>query len=87
MHIIKNSRHVDLAAAYVNAALSPEVQQRMGDRPYLLVPTNLKVPFSEALHAYAKDAAMLETFPGVDWVKLNPRRGEYIDRFNREVKI
>jgi putative spermidine/putrescine transport system substrate-binding protein len=23
----------------------------------------------------------------VDWAKLNPRRPEYIDRFNREVKV
>jgi putative spermidine/putrescine transport system substrate-binding protein len=86
MHIVKNSKQVDLAAAYINAALGPEVQQKMGDRPYLLVPTNVKVPFSQALQAYAKDATMLETFPGVDWAKLNPRRAEYIDRFNREVK-
>lgn len=86
MHIVKNTKQVDLAAAYVNAALSPEVQQKMGDKPYLLVPTNVKVPFSPALQQYAKDAAMLETFHTVDWAKLNPRRSEYIDRFNREVK-
>src|SRR5207247_2080180 len=86
MHIVKNSKNVDLAAAYINAALSPEVQQKMGDKPYLLVPTNTKVPFSDALKVYAKDAHELETYHGVDWAKLNPRRPEYIDRFNREVK-
>jgi putative spermidine/putrescine transport system substrate-binding protein len=86
MHIVKNTKNLDLAAAYVNATLSPEVQQKMGDRPYLLVPTNTKVPFSQGLQQYARDAAMLETFHGVDWAKLNPRRSEYIDRFNREVK-
>jgi putative spermidine/putrescine transport system substrate-binding protein len=85
-HIVKNTRNADLAAAYVNAAISPEVQQRMGDRPYLLVPTNRKVQFSEGLRQYAKDAATLEKFHTVDWARLNPRRSEYIDRFNREVK-
>jgi putative spermidine/putrescine transport system substrate-binding protein len=86
MHIVKNSKNVDLAAAYVNASLSPDVQQKMGDKPYLLVPTNNKVPFSQALQQYAKNVAELETYHGVDWAKLNPRRPEYIDRFNREVK-
>jgi putative spermidine/putrescine transport system substrate-binding protein len=86
MHIVKNTKNADLAAAYINASLSPEVQQKMGDKPYLLAPTNVKVPYSAALQPYAKDAAQLETYHGVDWVKLNPRRAEYIDRFNREVK-
>ena len=87
MHIVKNTKNADLAAAYINASLSPEVQQKMGDKPYLLAPTNAKVPYSAALQQYAKDAAQLETYHGVDWVKLNLRRGEYIDRFNREVKV
>ena len=86
MHIVKNTKNADLAAAYINASLSPEVQQKMGDAPYLLAPTNAKVPYSAGLQQYAKDAAQLETYHGVDWVKLNPRRAEYIDRFNREVK-
>ena len=87
MHIVKNTKNADLAAAYINASLSPDVQQKMGDKPYLLAPTNSKVPYSPGLQFYAKDAAQLETYPSVDWVKLNPRRGEYIDRFNREVKV
>ena len=85
-HIVKGTKNVDLAAAYVNASLSPEVQAKMGDKPYLLVPTNTKVPFSPGLQQYAKDASELEKFHGVDWAKLNPKRAEYIDRFNREVK-
>jgi putative spermidine/putrescine transport system substrate-binding protein len=87
MHIVKNTKNTDLAAAYINAALSPDVQQKMGDKPYLLAPTNSKVPYSQGLQQYAKDAAQLETYHGVDWAKLNPRRGEYIDRFNRDVKV
>jgi putative spermidine/putrescine transport system substrate-binding protein len=87
MHIVKNSKNVDLAAAYVNAAISPEVQSKMGDAPYILVPTNAKVPLSKPLQYYAKDTAALEKMNTVDWAKLNPRRAEYIDRFNREVKV
>jgi len=68
MHIVKNTKNADLAAAYINASLSPEVQQKMGDKPYLLAPTNAKVPYSAGLQQYAKDAAQLETYHGVDWV-------------------
>ena len=86
LHIVKNTRNADLAAAYINAALSPEVQQKMADKPYFLVPTNSKVPLSPGIQQYVKDAAALAAIPTVDWVKLTPRRSEYIDRFNREVK-
>jgi len=87
MHITKHTKHLDLAAAYINAAVSPEVQTKMGDAPYFLVPTNSKVPFSKGLQQLAKDMKELESFSQVDWAKLNPRRLEYIERFNREVKI
>jgi putative spermidine/putrescine transport system substrate-binding protein len=36
--------------------------------------------------AYAPDMKAVEAMNSVDWAKLNPRRAEYIDRFNREVK-
>jgi putative spermidine/putrescine transport system substrate-binding protein len=86
LHIIKNTRSPDLAAAYINAALSPEVQQRMADAPYFLVPTNSRVALSPGIRQYVKDAAALAAIPTVDWVKLAPRRADYIDRFNREIK-
>jgi putative spermidine/putrescine transport system substrate-binding protein len=87
MHIIKNSKNVDLAAAYINAALGADVQTRMGEAPYFIVPTNQKVAFSKGLQFYAKDVKALESMSTVDWAKINPRRPEYIDRFNREVKV
>src|ERR1700726_972560 len=42
MHIVKNTKNPDLAAAYINAALSPEVQSKMADEPYVIVPTSAK---------------------------------------------
>ncbi len=87
MHIVKNSKNVDLAAAYINAAISPEVQTQMADAPYIVAPTSSKAKFSAALAKYAADTKALEAMNGVDWAKLNPRRPEYIDRFNREVKV
>jgi len=87
MHIVKNSKNVDLAAAYINAAISPEVQTQMADAPYVLAPTSTKAKFSKALATYATDSKAIEAMNGVDWAKLNPRRSEYIDRFNREIKV
>jgi putative spermidine/putrescine transport system substrate-binding protein len=87
MHIVKNSKNVDLAAAYINAAISPEVQTQMADAPYMVAPTSTRATFSKALAAYAADTKALEAMNGVDWAKLNPRRPEYIDRFNREIKV
>ena len=87
MHIVKNTKNLDLAAAYINASISVDVQQKMGDAPYVLVPTNAKVPLSRPLQVYAKDFAAMEKMSTVDWAKLNPRRAEYIERFNREVKV
>lgn len=87
MHIVKNTKNPDLAAAYINAALSPEVQTKMAAEPYFVAPVSTKAQFSPGLQAYAKNMAEIEQMNGVDWAKLNPRRGEYIDRFNREIKV
>ncbi|MGI4857491.1 MAG: ABC transporter substrate-binding protein [Janthinobacterium lividum] len=86
MNIVKNTRMPDLAAAYINTALSVDVQQQMTAAPYFVAPTNTKVPFGAALAAIAHSASDLENFVQVDWEKLNPRRASYIDRFNRLVK-
>ena len=87
MHIVKNTKNPDLAAAYINAALSPEVQTQMAAAPYFVAPVSSKAVFSPGLQAYAKNMAEITAMNGVDWAKLNPRRGEYIDRFNREVRV
>lgn len=87
MHIVKNTKNAELAAAYINAALSPDVQTKMAEAPYFVAPTSSKAVFSKGLQAYATDTKALEAMNGVDWAKLNPRRGEYIDRFNREIKV
>ena len=87
MHIVKNNRNPELAAAYINAALSPEVQTRMAAEPYFVVPVSNKATFSPGLQAYARNVDEIARMSRVDWAKLNPRRGEYIERFNREVKV
>jgi len=88
MHIVKNTMVPESAAQYINTALSLEVQQKMSDAPYFFVaPTNKGTKFGGPLAAIAKSSEDLEDFNRTDWLKLNPRRAEYIDRFNREVKV
>jgi putative spermidine/putrescine transport system substrate-binding protein len=86
-HIIKNGKNPDLAAAYINTIIDPEVQAKLGSAPYYLVTTNSKVPFSPGLQKHVKDMAELETFKTVDWLKFNPHYLGYIDRFNREIRL
>src|SRR5260370_18444133 len=49
IHIVKNTANPDLAFALIEAALSPEVQKTLMESPYLIVPTNTKVPITAQL--------------------------------------
>jgi len=84
--IIKNTRNVDLAAAYVNAAISPEVQTKMAEAPFFVAPTSRRATLSTGVQKYGTLADM-EKFNRVDWAKLNPRRAAMIERFNREIRV
>ncbi|MCU0938235.1 MAG: ABC transporter substrate-binding protein [Burkholderiaceae bacterium] len=84
--IIKNTKSPELAAAYINAAISPEVQSKMAEAPFFVAPTNGKATLSKGVLQYGTLADM-EKFNRVDWAKLNPRRAAMIDRFNREIKV
>jgi putative spermidine/putrescine transport system substrate-binding protein len=84
--IIKNTQNVDLAAAYVNAAISPEVQSKMAEAPFFVAPTSGRATLSAGVRQYGTLSDM-EKFNRVDWAKLNPRRQAMIERFNREIKV
>src|SRR5450631_2753138 len=43
IHIVKNSPNKELAFKLIEAAISPEVQDKLMNSPYLIVPTNSKV--------------------------------------------
>jgi putative spermidine/putrescine transport system substrate-binding protein len=86
MCVTKNTKVPDLASEYINTALSVGVQGELAGSPYFIAPTNTKVPFGSAMAAIAKNAAAMDQFVQTDWAKINPRRAEYIDRFNRLVK-
>ncbi|MDB5846466.1 MAG: transporter substrate-binding protein, partial [Rhodoferax sp.] len=89
IHIVKNSPNKALAAQLIDVALSPEVQGKLMQSPYLVVPTNSKVKMEgEIAKVLAKDTAeMKKKFVFQDWKKINENRSSWIDRFNREIKL
>jgi putative spermidine/putrescine transport system substrate-binding protein len=89
IHIVKNSPNKALAAQLIDVALSPEVQGKLMQAPYLVVPTNGKVKMEgEIAKVLAKDTAeMKKKFVFQDWKKINENRSAWIDRFNREIKV
>ncbi|GGF70185.1 ABC transporter substrate-binding protein [Azorhizobium oxalatiphilum] len=89
MHIVKNSPNQELAFKLIEAALSPEVQKKLMESPYLIVPTNAKVPMTgEIAKVLAKDTEELKKkFVFQDWKTINTQRSAWIERFNREIKL
>lgn len=86
MCLSRNTAAAELGSRYIDTALSPAVQGGLAGAPYFIAPTNTRVLFGSALAAIAPDASAMDGFVKTDWARINPRRAEYIDRFNRLVK-
>jgi putative spermidine/putrescine transport system substrate-binding protein len=89
IHVVKNSPNREMAFRLIEAALSPEVQTRLMNSPYLIVPTNTKVAMTgEIAKVLAKDHAdMKSKFVFQDWAAINRQRSAWIERFNRDIRI
>jgi putative spermidine/putrescine transport system substrate-binding protein len=87
MHIARNSPNADLAFKLIEAALSPAVQAKLMESPYLIVPTNAKVKMGgEVAKVLAKDQDdLMKKFVFQDWKTINQGRPAWIDRFNKEI--
>jgi putative spermidine/putrescine transport system substrate-binding protein len=89
IHVVKNSPNAELAAKLIDSTLAPEVQAKLMDAPYLIVPTNTKVKMGgEIAKVLAKDHEdMKKKFVFQDWKKINEQRSGWIEKFNRDIKI
>ena len=87
IHIVKNSPNKELAFKLIEAAISPEVQEKLMNSPYLIVPTNGKVKMAgEVAKVLASSVDDLKKkFVFQDWKKINEQRSAWIERFNREI--
>lgn len=86
--IVKNNQAPDLALAYMDAIMSPDVQKALEANPWVMMPTNSKVALTQPNLSVAKSVDdMIAQNTLLDWSRFQPLRGAWIDRFNREVKI
>jgi putative spermidine/putrescine transport system substrate-binding protein len=88
LHVVKNAAQPELAVQYIDGHLAPEVQSAMEKPPFWIIPTNRKVPLAgEIVKQVAKSQDELSKLRYQDWAKINEGRSEWIERFNREIKI
>jgi putative spermidine/putrescine transport system substrate-binding protein len=89
MYITKGSPYSEFAFKFIETTLSPEVQARMMQPPFLVTPTNGKVkPIGEVARMLGPDIARItDRLVFHDWAAINQGRRELIERFNRDVKL
>ena len=76
--LVKGGPQPELAAAYIDMLLSPEVQARVAELTFAL-PTNAKVPAPPGL-------GDLKIHP-VDWANVSANRAAWVARWDREMAI
>ncbi|CAO3380876.1 ABC transporter substrate-binding protein [Azospirillum argentinense] len=88
-HITKNSPNAKLAAALIESAMAPEVQTKLMQAPFFVIPTNSKVQMDgDIARMIAKDQEELKaSFVFHDWSVINQNRAGWIERFNKEIKV
>lgn len=82
LHIARGAENVDAAYAYIDTALSADVQAALMKPPSSMIPVNKDVAVSDLP---VKSLDELATFKTHDWSKINPLRAGWIERFNKEV--
>ncbi|MBF2046032.1 MAG: ABC transporter substrate-binding protein [Leptolyngbya sp. IPPAS B-1204] len=89
MHVVKNPvSSAELATAYIDAALSTEVQTAMASEPYFIAPVNKNAPLTGILaEKIAKTFDDYEKYIYQDWETISKQRSEWIERFNKEVTV
>ena len=88
LHVVRNAGNPDLAVQYIDSHLAPDVQAQLQREPYWIIPTNRKVALQGPIQAkVAKTAADLDRIRFQDWAKINEHRSEWIERFNREIRL
>lgn len=87
MHVVKGALKPDLAYAYVDSQLAPEVQSAMQKSPWNVIPTSSKVPYEGLVASkIAKTPADLEKMVFFNWKKVNEGRAAWTQQFNREIR-
>lgn len=83
LHIAKGCENMDAAYKYIDTVVSKGVQDALQKPPYNFIPVNKEVALGKDLPMKSLDE--MSKFVTHDWSKINPLRGAWIDRFNREM--
>jgi putative spermidine/putrescine transport system substrate-binding protein len=86
--IVKNAQAGKLAPAYIDTVMQLDVQQGLEATPWVMMPTNSRVKLSGPNLKIAPTVEKLVAENRLlDWTKFQHLRGEWITRFNKEVRI
>jgi putative spermidine/putrescine transport system substrate-binding protein len=86
--LVKNAPAGKLATAYLETIMSEGVQKNLEAAPWVMMPTNKKVPFTGANLKLAQGLDdLIAKNKLLDWTKFQHLRGDWITRFTKEVKI
>jgi len=83
LHIARGSDNAANAYRYIDTVVSRGVQDALQKAPYNFVPVNTQVTLGAGLPMRSLDE--MARFNTHDWSKINPLRGAWIERFNREM--
>lgn len=86
--IVKNNQNSKLVLDYLDTVMSADVQKGLEASPWVMMPTNKKVTLTGANLTVAKSVDdLVANNVLLDWTKFQKLRGEWITRFNKDVKI
>ncbi len=83
LHIAKGSENVENAYRYIDTVVGAPVQSALMKPPFNFIPVNKQVALGPELPMRSLDD--MGRFNRHDWSKINPLRGAWIERFNREM--
>jgi putative spermidine/putrescine transport system substrate-binding protein len=86
--IVKNNQDPQRVLDYLDTVMSQPVQSGLEASPWVMMPTNKRVALTGANLTVAKSVDdLVANNVLLDWTKFQSLRGEWINRFNKDIKI
>jgi putative spermidine/putrescine transport system substrate-binding protein len=86
--IVRSNQNPQAVLEYLDTVMSADVQKGLEASPWVMMPTNKRVPLTGANLTVASSVDdLVANNVLLDWRKFQSLRGEWITRFSREVKI
>lgn len=85
LHLTKGAKDPKAVYAYMNAVISPKVQNELQAAPLGNFPTNKTVALADDIAKYMT-REQLSSFVYLDWKNINEKRGEWTAKFDEVVR-